>query len=142
MHRPVITPTIQQLRLFESVGRHRSITRAAREVNLTQPSVSMQVRTLEEKIGMPLTEQVGRSLQLTRAGEEVAAAARDILTRLAEMEAGLEDLHQEVGGRLSVAVISTARYIMPQLLGSFKRRFPKVEPRLQITNRESLLARM
>lgn len=142
MQKPIITPTIQQLRLFEAVARHGSITRAAEEVNLTQPSVSMQVRTLEEKIGMPLTEQVGRTLQLTRAGDEVAAAARDILSRLSAMETGLEDLHREVGGRLSVAVVSTARYFMPQLLGSFKRRFPKVEPRLQITNRETLLARM
>jgi len=138
----VVTPTIQQLRLFESVARLGSITRAAAEVHLTQPSVSMQVRTLEEKIGMPLTEQVGKTLHLTRAGEEVAAAAREILARLAEMETGLQDLNREVGGRLSVAVVSTARYFMPQLLGSFKRRFPKVEPRLQITNRETLLARM
>lgn len=138
----IITPTIQQLRLFEAVARLGSITRAAEEVNLTQPSVSMQVRTLEEKIGMPLTEQVGKTLHLTRAGDEVAAAAREILTRLSEMEAGLQDLHREVGGRLSVAVVSTAKYFMPQLLGSFKRRFPKVEPRLQITNRETLLARM
>jgi LysR family transcriptional regulator, low CO2-responsive transcriptional regulator len=142
MSKPIITPTIQQLRLLEAVARHHSITRAAEEVNLTQPSVSMQVRTLEEKIGMPLTEQVGRKLHLTRAGEVVAAAAREILARLSEMEAGLEDLDRVVGGRLSVAVVSTAKYFMPQLLGSFKRRFPKVEPRLQITNRESLLARM
>ncbi|SMH50638.1 LysR family transcriptional regulator [Maritimibacter sp. HL-12] len=142
MSKPIITPTIQQLRLLEAVARHHSITRAAEEVHLTQPSVSMQVRTLEEKIGMPLTEQVGRTLHLTRAGEIVTAAAREILARLAEMEAGLEDLDREVGGRLSVAVVSTAKYFMPQLLGSFKRRFPKVEPRLQITNRETLLARM
>jgi len=142
MSKPIITPTIQQLRLLEAVARHHSITRAAEEVHLTQPSVSMQVRTLEEKIGMPLTEQVGRKLHLTRAGEVVAAAAREILARLSEMEAGLGDLDREVGGRLSVAVVSTAKYFMPQLLGSFKRRFPKVEPRLQITNRESLLARM
>jgi DNA-binding transcriptional LysR family regulator len=142
MSKPIITPTIQQLRLLEAVARHHSITRAAEEVHLTQPSVSMQVRTLEEKIGMPLTEQVGRALHLTRAGEVVATAAREILARLSEMEAGLESLDKEVGGRLSVAVVSTAKYFMPQLLGSFKRRFPKVEPRLQITNRESLLARM
>ena len=138
----MITPTLQQMRLFEAVARHGSITRAAEEVHLTQPSVSMQVKTLEEKVGMPLTEQIGKALHLTRAGEEVAAACRDILGRLSEMETALEDLHGEVGGPLSVAVVSTSKYFLPQLLGSFKRRFPKVEPRLQITNRETVLARL
>lgn len=138
----LIPPTLQQLRLFEAVARHRSITRAAAEVNLTQPSVSMQVRTLQDKIGLPLTEQIGKVLHLTRAGEEVAASARDILDRLAEMEHALEDLHGAVAGELSVAVVSTARYFMPEVLGRFKRRFPRVEPRLQITNRDKLLERL
>lgn len=138
----LIPPTVQQLRLFEAVARLGSITRAAAEVNLTQPSVSMQVRTLEEKIGQPLTEQVGKSLRLTRAGEEVAAAARDVLARIAELEAVLEDLDRSVAGPLSVAVVSTAKYFLPELLGEFKRRYPRVEPRLTIANREAVLARM
>lgn len=138
----LILPTLQQLRLFEAVARHRSITRAAAEVHLTQPSVSMQVRALEEKIGLPLTEQIGKALHLTRAGEEVARTAHDVLGRLAEMEHALEDLHGEVAGPLSVAVVSTARYFMPQVLGAFKRLHPRVEPRLQITNRGALLERL
>ncbi|WP_372885243.1 LysR substrate-binding domain-containing protein [Shimia sp.] len=138
----IIPPTLQQMRLFEAVARHRSITRAAQEVNLTQPSVSMQVKTLEDKIGLPLTEQIGKRLYLTPVGEEVAAASRDILGRLGEMVATLEDMHREVAGPLSVAVVSTAKYFLPQLLGDFKRRYPKVEPRLQIANRETMLARI
>ncbi|SFJ96537.1 LysR family transcriptional regulator [Celeribacter neptunius] len=137
-----IPPTFQQMRLFEAVARHGSITRAAEEVHLTQPSVSMQVKTLEEKIGLPLTEQIGKRLHLTRAGEEVAAASRDILARLGEMEVALEDMKHEVAGPLSIAVVSTAKYFLPQLLGDFKRRHPKVEPRLQITNRETVLDRL
>ncbi|GKY89324.1 LysR family transcriptional regulator [Sinisalibacter aestuarii] len=138
----IIPPTVQQMRLFEAVARLGSITRAAEEVHLTQPSVSMQVKTLEEKIGQPLTEQIGKALQLTRAGEVVAAASRDVLARIAEMEAALDDMSRAVAGPLSVAVVSTAKYFLPELLGQFKRRFPRVEPRLQITNRETLLARM
>ena len=138
----VVLPTFQQMRLFEAVARHGSVTRAAEEVHLAQPSVSMQVKSLEEKIGLPLTEKIGRDLQLTRAGEEVALASRDVLARLADMRAALEDMHREVAGPLSVAAVSTAKYFLPQALGRFKRRFPRVEPRLQFTNREAVLARV
>ena len=123
--------TLRQLEIFEAVARLGSFTRAAQALHLTQPSVSMQVRSLEEKIGLPLTEQFGRSLHLTQAGEVVAAASRDILGRLGEMQAAIEDMHREVAGPLSIAVVSTAKYFLPQLLGDFKRRFPRVEPRLQ-----------
>jgi len=138
----IVPPTFQQLRLFNAVARHGSITRAAEEVNLTQPSVSMQVKTLEEKIGLPLTEQIGKTLHLTFAGAEVAKASHDILERLEELESALRDMHREVAGPLSVVVISSAKYFLPQLLGQFKRRFPGVKPRLQITNRETILDRM
>ncbi len=137
-----IAPTLQQLRLFEAVARHGSITRAAEEVHLTQPSVSMQVRALEDKIGQPLTEQIGKALHLTRAGEAVAIASRDVLARMQELEQALRDLEGDVAGPLSVAVVSSAKYVVPQLLGAFKRRHPRVEPRLQIANRETVLARL
>ncbi|MFD0982631.1 LysR family transcriptional regulator [Tropicimonas aquimaris] len=138
----IITPTFQQMRLFEAVTRNGSVSRAAEEVHLSQPSVSMQVKALEEKIGLPLTEKVGRELHLTAAGAEVAAASRDVLSRISDMQATLEDMHREVAGPLSVAAVSTAKYFLPQALGQFKRRFPRVEPRLQFTNRETVLARI
>lgn len=137
-----IAPTLQQLRLFEAVARHGSVTRAAEEVHLTQPSVSMQVRALEGKIGQPLTEQIGKTLHLTRAGEAVAEASRDILGRMEALEQTLRDLDGAVAGPLSVAVVSSAKYVVPQLLGAFKRRFPRVEPHLEIANRETVLARL
>ena len=135
-------PTLQQMRLFAAVARHRSFTRAAEEVHLTQPSVSMQVKRLEEKIGQKLTEQIGKRLHLTRAGEEVFAACTDILARLDGLETRLADLGGEVAGPLDVCVVSSAKYFLPHLLGSFIRRYPKVEPRLQITNRAALLRRL
>jgi len=137
-----ITPTLQQMRLFEAVARHGSITRAAEEVHLTQPSVSMQVKALEDKIGLPLTEQIGKALHLTPAGEEVAEASRDVLARLRALEGALIDMQGEVAGPLSVSVVSTAKYFLPQLLGLFKRRHPRVAPKLIIANRQEVLARM
>jgi len=135
-------PTLQQMRLFAAVARHRSYTRAAEEVHLTQPSVSMQVKRMEEKIGQPLTEQIGKTLHLTAAGEQVFAACTDILARLDELETSLTDLQGDIAGPLNVCVVSTAKYFLPHLLGSFTRRYPGVEPRLQITNREVLLRRL
>ncbi len=132
--------TLQQLRLFAAVAEHRSVTRAAEEVHLTQPAVSIQIKRLEGKIGMPLIEHIGKELHLTVAGEEVFDAAKDILERLADLETTLNDLQGEVAGPLNVHVVSSGKYFMPHLLGSFVRRYPKVEPRLQITNRALLLA--
>lgn len=138
----MIPPTLQQMRLFEAVARLKSFTRAAEEVNLTQPSVSMQVKAMEEKIGLPLTEQIGKSLHLTTAGAEVYGACVDVLARLRELETGLDDLRGEVAGPLNVAVVSSAKYFLPHLLGAFVRRYPKVVPHLEITNRATLLERL
>ncbi len=131
--------TLQQLRLFAAVAEHKSVTRAAEYVHLTQPAVSIQIKRLEAKVGMPLIEHIGKELHLTVAGEEVFEAAKDVLDRLNDLETSLNDLRGEVTGPLNVHVVSSGKYFMPQLLGSFVRRYPRVEPRLQITNRASLL---
>ena len=115
------------------------MTRAAEEVHLTQPAVSIQIKRLEGKIGMPLIEHIGKELHLTVAGEEVFEASKDVLERLSDLETSLNDLRGEVAGPLNIHVVSSGKYFMPHLLGSFVRRYPKVEPRLQITNRASLL---
>ena len=132
--------TLQQLRLFAAVAEQKSVTRAAEEVHLTQPAVSIQIKRLEGKIGMPLIEHIGKELHLTVAGEEVFDAAKDILERLSDLETSLNDLRGEVAGPLNIHVVSSGKYFMPHLLGSFVRRYPKVEPRLEITNRAILLS--
>ena len=132
--------TLQQLRLFAAVAEHKSVTRAAEEVHLTQPAVSIQVKRLEAKVGMPLIEHIGKELHLTVAGEEVFDAAKDVLERLSDLETTLNDQRGEVSGPLNIHVVSSGKYFMPHLLGSFVRRYPKVEPRLEITNRAILLS--
>jgi DNA-binding transcriptional LysR family regulator len=134
--------TLQQLRLFESVARNQSFTRAAEEVHLTQPAVSIQVKRLEENIGSPLFEHVGKRLHLTIAGQEVYDACREILGRMRALEGALDALRGEVAGPLPIAVVSSAKYFLPYLLGSFVRRHPRVEPRLKVTNRANLLSRL
>jgi len=134
--------TFQQLRLFEAVARHGSVTRAAREVHLSQPAVSIQVKRLEEQVGMPLFDSVGRTLVPTPAGEELLAAGRDILDRLEALDTALDDLRGDMAGPLRVAAVTTAKYFMPHLMGTFLRRYPKVRPVLSVINRASLLDRL
>mgnify|MGYP001826061261 FL=1 len=132
--------TLQQLRLFAAVAEQKSVTRAAEDVHLTQPAVSIQIKRLEGKVGMPLIEHIGKELHLTVAGEEVFDAAKDVLERLSDLETSLNDLRGEVAGPLNIHVVSSGKYFMPHLMGSFVRRYPKVEPRLEITNRADLLS--
>lgn len=132
--------TLQQLKLFEAVARLGSYTRAAEEIHLTQPAVSIQIKRLEENVGLPLFEQVGKKLYLTEAGRELREAARDVLDRLDALDGVLEGLRGEVAGTLRITVVTTAKYFLPHLLGTFLRRYPRVEPRLRVTNRAAVLA--
>jgi DNA-binding transcriptional LysR family regulator len=138
----MIHATLQQLRLFEAVARHSSYTRAAEEVHLSQPAVSIQVKRLEENVGLALFEQVGKRITLTEAGRELYAASKDVLGRLAELDGAIDALRGEVAGTLRVTAVTSAKYFLPHLLGAFLRRYPEVEPKLKVANRASLLERI
>lgn len=131
--------TLRQLRVFEAVARHLSYTKAGRELHLSQPAVSMQIRQLEEDIGIPLFEKIGRKVGLTEAGRELFEYSRSIGRSLQEMEEVLESLKGVSRGRLSIAVASTVNYFAPRLLAVFHQRFPGIHLRLDVTNRESLV---
>jgi DNA-binding transcriptional LysR family regulator len=138
----MIHTTLQQLRLFEAVARHSSFTRAAEEVHLSQPAVSIQVKRLEENVGLALFEQVGKRITLTEAGRELYAASKDVLGRLMELDGAIDALRGEVAGNLRVTAVTSAKYFLPHLLGAFLRRYPDVEPKLKVANRSSLLERV
>ncbi len=134
--------TLRQFRIFESVARHRSYTRAAEELHLTQPAVYIQVRRLEETLGLPLFETVGRRIVPTRAGEETLAAATEILGRLRQLSGTVAELKGTVGGPLRVAVVTSAKYFIPEVLAEFLRRHPQVQPQLTVANRAAILERL
>ena len=134
--------TLRQLKVFESVARHLNYTRAAEELHLTQPAVSMQVKQLEESLGAALFEQLGKRIHLTETGKEVLTYARNITQQLDELEAVLNHQRGLSGGRLRVSVATTANYFVPILLGSFSRRHPDITVSLDVTNRETLLRQL
>ncbi len=134
--------TLRQLEVFEAAARHLNYTRAADELHMTQPAVSMQVKQLEQSLGVELFEQLGKRLYLTEAGREVLAYARAVTQQLDELEGVLNRIKGLSGGRLRVSVATTANYFVPTLLGAFSRRYPDVTVTLDVTNRETLLRQL
>jgi DNA-binding transcriptional LysR family regulator len=134
--------TLRQLQLFEAIVRLSSFTRAAEELFLTQPTVSMQIKKLGEAVGTPLLEQIGRRIQPTQAGQETYRAAQDILHALADLEVRLADLKGLRRGRLRLAVVTTAKYFVPEILGDFCERYPGIDVSLKVTNRDRVLERL
>jgi DNA-binding transcriptional LysR family regulator len=132
--------TLRQLQCFSAVAKNLSYTKAAQELHLTQPAVSMQIRQLEQQAGLALTEQFGKQVHLTEAGEEVYRYARSILNQIKEMDDVLDRLKGFSGGRLKIAAISSANYFAPKLLGTFQQRFPDVSVSMDVTNQKAVLA--
>lgn len=131
--------SLRQLRVFETVARLSSYTRAAAELHLTQPAVSMQVRQLEDEVGLPLFEKLGKHISLTEAGREIFHYSRGIGRSLQEMEDVVESLKGVSRGRLNIAVASTVNYFAPRLLAVFHQRYPGIGLQLDVTNRERLV---
>jgi len=130
--------TFRQLKVFESAARHLSYTRAAEELHLSQPGVSMQIKQLEDVTGLPLFEQIGKKMHLTAAGREVYAYSKSIGYMLDEVEVVWDELKGLQSGRLSISVATTASHFATRLLAAFSQRYEDVTISLDITNRASL----
>lgn len=138
----MIRATLQQLRVFQAVAEHRSFTKAAEEIHLTQPGVSIQVKRLEEILNVSLFEKMGNQIYLTAEGKELLETCHDLFARLAVFEEKLKELHGEVTGPLFLAAVTTAKYFLPQYLGAFLRKYPGVVPQLKASNRERIGERL
>ena len=134
--------TLRQLKVFASVAKNLSFTRAAEELHLTQPAVSMQIKQLESQLDSRLFEQLGKKIYLTEAGEEVYQYSRQIAQQLDEMETVLGNLKGLGRGKLRISVATTANYFAPRLLATFCKRYPGVNVILNVTNRQTLLQQL
>ncbi len=134
--------SLRQLRVFEAAASSRSFSKAAALLHLTQPGVSMHIKELETNAGLPLFERIGRKLYVTEAGQELLTRARDILRALKDAEDTLDGLKGLRRGRINLAVVSTAKYFVPQLLAQFGRDFPELEIRLAVNNRNSVIEQL
>jgi DNA-binding transcriptional LysR family regulator len=134
--------TLRQLEVFEAVARHLSFTRAAEELYLTQPAVSMQVKQLEGAVGLALYEQLGKKIHLTEAGRAMHRYSRTIAEQLREAQQLIEELKGIEGGRLRITVATTVNYFATRLLSTFCQRYKGVRVSLDVTNREHLLRQL
>ena len=135
--------TLRQLRVFASVARHQSFARAADELSLTPPAVSMQVKELEAQVGLPLFDRSRRHVALTTVGAYVLAHTRRVLAVMRDAEDMVANLRGLQGGELDVGMVGTAEYFLPRLLAEFRREHPGIDIRLQVaSNRSQLVALM
>jgi DNA-binding transcriptional LysR family regulator len=131
--------TFRQLTAFHAVSRLGSVSRAASELHLTQPAVSIQLKLLEESVGTPLLEREGRGVKMTGAGELMAGYAARILDMW--REAG-DEMSAQVGvfsGTLRIGAVTTAEYLLPPLLVAFASGHPDVKVKLRVGNRDEIV---
>lgn len=134
--------TLRQFQVFEAIYRLGSFTRAAEELFLTQPTVSMQIKKLSEAIGLPLFEHVGRNVEPTEAGQELYSSCRKMFETLSNLEMKISDMKGLKRGRLRMGVITTAKYLAPEMMGEFSQDFPGIDLSLKVTNRENIIKRL
>lgn len=142
MRKSLMRMTLRQIQVFRSVCQQRSYSRAAEEMSLTQPAVSLQIRQLEELIGQPLFDYVGKKLYLTDAAEALRKASDDIFARLESLDMQLTNLQGSLQGQLSLAVESSAKYFVPHLFAAFRRDFPEVSLQLVVVNHQQAIKRL
>ncbi len=134
--------TFRQLKVFESVARNLSFTRAAEELHTTQPTISIQFKQISEIVGQPLIEQVGKRLYLTDTGNQLLKTCREVFDSLERFEMMMSDMKGIKAGKLRLSVITTAKYFVPRLLGRFSHLYPGIEITLNVINRERMLQRV
>lgn len=134
--------SLHQLAVFKSISDNGGVTAAAVAMHMTQPAVSNLLKQLEDYFDNPLTERVGKQVHLTAQGEVVLGIANDVLARIDDGKHQLLSLKSGVAGRISVSVVSTAKYFMPKLLAAFQKQFPNVEVKLHVSNREQVISRL
>lgn len=132
--------TLHQLKVFDTIARNGSITKAAEELHLTQPAVSIQLKNFQEQFEIPLTEVLGRKLYLTSFGQEIANVGRKILEESDLIHAKQMAHLGQLSGNLRITVVSTGKYIMPYLLTDFLKMHPGVELQMQVTNKQDVVA--
>ncbi len=131
--------TLRQLQIFLAAARHLNFARAAQELHLTQPAVWMQVKQLEELVGLPLFDNVARKLHLTEAGAEVQRLAAAMLAEIRRSEAHIRLLAGAQGGTIALGVVGTGQYVLPRLLALHRSRHPGVRVHLTVGNRDRLV---
>jgi DNA-binding transcriptional LysR family regulator len=134
--------TFRQIRLFQALADTGSVSAAARAMHVTQPTASMQLKEVSQAIGLPLYEVIGKKVHLTEVGQELAATARSMVFEWESFQQRVDAIKGLSRGKLRVAVVSTAKYFMPKMIGSFCQKYPAIDVALEILNRDGVVQRL
>lgn len=134
--------TFRQLQVFQTVYHQRSYSRAAKDLGLTQPAVSAQIRQLEQALGQPLFNYAGKTLHVLPTADILALSTREIIGQLSRLQMSLSDINGKISGELNIAAVSSAQYVVPYLLARFRAHYPEVLIRLKVCNRRQALERL
>jgi len=134
----MLNVSLRQLRTFVVAARHLNFARAAEELHLTAPAVSMQIRDLETAVGLPVLERSGRTMSLTTTGEYLLVYARRVIATMKEAEDTIARLRGVQVGRITIGMVGTAQYFVPRMLAQFRKHYPGIEVRLTVGNRDQL----
>lgn len=126
--------TLNQLQIFLKIVQTQSVTKASKELNLTQPAVSIQLRNFQAQFDIPLTEVVGRKIYITDFGLEIAVAAENIINQVYAINYKTLAYKGQLTGRLKISVVSTGKYVMPYFLNSFMQQHSGIELMMDVTN--------
>lgn len=131
--------TLNQLQIFLKIVQTKSVTKAAEELNLTQPAVSIQLKNLQDQFEIPLTEVVGRKIYVTDFGLEIANAAENIINQVYAINYKTLAHKGQLTGRLKISVVSTGKYIMPFFLSHFLKQHAGIELLMDVTNKNKVI---
>jgi DNA-binding transcriptional LysR family regulator len=134
--------TFRQLRLYLAVYDAGSVSAAAKQTHVTQPTASMQLKEITQAVGLPLYEVISKKIYFTDAGKELANTAREMLQLWSNFEQAIDGAKGLTRGKLKIAVVSTAKYFMPRLVGQFCKKYPDIDISLEILNRDGVVKRM
>ncbi len=134
--------TLHQLRVFSKVNELQSVTKAAEELHLTQPAVSIQVKKLQDQFELPLIEHVGRQLYVTDFGKDIATRAKHILKEAEEIKHSVARYKGILAGNIKISVVSTGKYVMPFFLKSFMDKYPGIDISLDVSNKNRVMRKL
>ncbi|MBO0906378.1 LysR family transcriptional regulator [Jiella sonneratiae] len=134
--------TLRQLRSIQAIARHGTIAAAARQLGLTAPAVTLQVKQLEEEAGLALFDRTSEGMRLTVPGEAVLAAANAIETSLRALGDEIDSIKGVRSGKIHLGVVSTAKYFAPRLIAAFRQSHPEIEVKLRVGNRRDIVAEL
>ncbi|WP_339611260.1 LysR substrate-binding domain-containing protein [uncultured Planktosalinus sp.] len=131
--------TLHQLQVYLKVAQTQSVTKASKELHLSQPAVSIQLKNFQEQFEIPLTEVIGRKIYITDFGKEIAEIAENIIREVETINSRTLAFQGQLSGRLKISIVSTGKYVMPYFLSSFVQQNQGVNLSLDVTNKSKVI---